>query len=79
MGYTISITSKITASAKPVQIALSQLVYESLDKAQKSVLREPNINTQVWNYVSNTIGRRIYKIYGSISDKYQILKDKEGG
>ena len=79
LGYTISITSKITAFAKPDQIVIGQLVYESLDKSQKSIFRELNINTEVWDYVSNTTGGGIYKIYGSISDKNQMQKDKEYG
>ena len=79
LGYTISITSKITAFAKPDQIVIGQLVYESLDKSQKSIFRELNINTEVWDYVSNTTGGQIYKIYGSISDKNQMQKDKEYG
>jgi class 3 adenylate cyclase len=40
LGYTISITSKITAFAKPDQIVIGQLVYESVDKGQKSIFRE---------------------------------------
>lgn len=69
LGYTISITSKITAFAKPDQIVIGQLVYESLDKGQKSIFRELSVNTEVWDYVSNTAGGQIYKIYGSISEK----------
>jgi class 3 adenylate cyclase len=70
LGYTISITSKITAFAKPDQIVIGQLVYESVDKGQKSIFRELSINTKVWDYVSSIIGGQIYKIYGSISEKY---------
>jgi adenylate cyclase len=68
-GYTISITSKITAFANPDQIVIGQLVYESLDKSEKSIFRELRIDTEVWDYVSNTTGGEIYKIYGSISEK----------
>jgi adenylate cyclase len=77
LGYTISITSKLTSFAKPDQIVIGQLVYESLDKAQKSIFRELRINTEVWNYVSNITGGQIYKIYGSNSDNDQIGKEKE--
>jgi adenylate cyclase len=69
LGYTISITSKITAFANPDQIVIGKLVYESLDKGQKSIFRELSINTEVWDYVSNTTGGQTYKIYGSISDE----------
>jgi hypothetical protein len=55
-GYTISITSKITAFANPDQIVIGQLVYESLDKSEKSIFRELRIDTEVWDYVSNTTG-----------------------
>jgi adenylate cyclase len=69
-GYTISITSKITAFANPDQIVIGQLVYESLDKSEKSIFRELRIDTEVWDYVSNTTGGgEIYKIYGSILEK----------
>ena len=77
LGYTISITSKLTSFAKPDQIVIGQLVYESLDKTQKSIFRELRINTGVWNYVSNITGGRIYKIYGSSLDNDHIGKEKE--
>lgn len=69
LGYTISITSKITAFANPDQIVIGKLVYESLDKGQKSIFRELSVNTEVWDYVNNTTGGQTYKIYGSISDE----------
>jgi class 3 adenylate cyclase len=69
LGYTISITSKITPFANPDQIVICKLVYESLDKGQKSIFRELSINTEVWDYVNNTTGGQTYKIYGSISDE----------
>ena len=40
--------SKITAFANPDQIVIGQLVYESLDKGQKSIFRELSI-TNSWN------------------------------
>ena len=37
--------SKITAIANPDQIVIGQLVYESLDKGQKSIFRELSITS----------------------------------
>ena len=60
LGYTISVTSKITAFASPDQIIIGQLVYESLDTSQKSIFKELHINTEVWDYVSNIKGGEIF-------------------
>jgi adenylate cyclase len=66
-GYTISITSKITAFANPDQIVIGQLVYESLDKSEKSIFRELRIDTEVWDYVSNTTGGGKFTKYMEVS------------
>ena len=64
LGYTISITAKMTSMAKPDQLVIGQFVYESLQEDQKIKFNELKIRSDVWNYISNSTGK-IYKIYGS--------------
>ncbi len=64
LGYTISITAKMTSMAKPDQMVIGQFVYESLQEDQKIKFNELKIRSDVWNYISNSTGK-IYKIYGS--------------
>jgi hypothetical protein len=54
------------------------LVYESLDKAQKSVFRELPISTDVWNYVSNSTGGQIYDIYRGVFEQGPDIEIKKG-
>jgi adenylate cyclase len=65
LGYTISITTKMTALAQPDQIVIGQSVYNSLDNSQKSNFNVLLISPEVWNYVSENTGN-IYRLYGSI-------------
>lgn len=64
LGYTISITAKMTSMAKPDQLVIGQFVYESLQEDQKIKFNELKIRSDVWNYISKHTGK-IYKIYGS--------------
>lgn len=65
LGYTISITAKMTAFAKPDQIVIGQLVYDVLNDKQKSTFRLLPISPMIWDYFSNITGG-IYHIYGSM-------------
>ena len=67
LGYTINITAKMTAFAKPNQIVIGQLVYQTLDNRQKSTFRFLSINPEIWNYFSNNTGG-IYQLYGSMNE-----------
>jgi adenylate cyclase len=66
IGYTISIATKMTAFAKPDQIVIGQLVYQILEDKQKSMFSFLPISPQIWNYLSDNTGGRIYRLYGSI-------------
>ena len=65
LGYTISITAKMTAFANPDQIVIGQLVYQILDDKQKAMFRLLPISPQIWNYLSDKTGGGIYHLYGS--------------
>lgn len=67
LGYTISITAKMTAFANPDQIVIGQLVYQILDDKQKAMFRLLPISPQIWNYLSDNTGGGIYRLYGSIN------------
>ena len=69
LGYTISITAKMTAFANPDQIVIGQLVYQILDDKQKAMFRLLPISPQIWNYLSNNTGGGIYHLYGSINKR----------
>lgn len=69
LGYTISITAKMTAFANPDQIVVGQLVYQILDEQQKSMFKPLPISPQIWNYLSNNTGGGIYRLYGSINKR----------
>jgi class 3 adenylate cyclase len=64
LGYTISITAKMTAFAKDNQIVIGQFVYDILDDLHKSSYKVLQIEPDDWNYVSNSTGD-IYSLYGS--------------
>ena len=64
LGYTISITAKMTTFAKDNQIVIGQFVYDVLDKSQKSSFKVLRIEPDIWNYTSNSTGG-IYTLYGS--------------
>jgi adenylate cyclase len=67
LGYTINIAAKMTAFAKPNQIVIGQLVYQTLDNRQKSTFRFLSISPEIWNYFSNNTGG-IYDLYGSMNE-----------
>ena len=69
LGYTISITAKMTAFANPDQIVIGQLVYQILDDKQKAMFRLLPISPQIWNYLSDNTGGGIYRLYGSINKR----------
>ena len=69
LGYTISITAKMTAFANPDQIVIGQLVYQILDDKQKAMFRLLPISPQIWNYLSDNTGGGIYHLYGSINKR----------
>lgn len=66
LGYTISITAKMTALAKPNQIVIGELVYDALDIIdQKSTFQLLHVDHEIWDYVSDYTGD-VYRLYGSI-------------
>jgi class 3 adenylate cyclase len=69
LGYTISITAKMTVFANPDQIVIGQLVYQTLEDEQKSMFRLLPISPQIWDYLSDKTGGGIYHLYGSISKR----------
>ncbi len=64
LGYTISVTAKMTSLATPDQIVVGQFVYEALDNEQKKKFAPVKVSPQVWDYVSDHTGK-IYVLYGS--------------
>ena len=64
LGYTISITAKMTTFAKDNQIVLGHFVYDVLDDFHKSSYKVLQIKPNGWNYVGNNTGD-IYSLYGS--------------
>lgn len=64
LGYTINVTTKMTALANPDQIVIGQFVYEALDDAQKKRFAPVKVSPQIWDYVSDHTGK-IYVLYGS--------------
>jgi adenylate cyclase len=75
LGYTISITAKMTAFANPDQIVIGQLVYQILDDKQKAMFRLLPISPQIWNYLSDNTGGGIYRLYGSIKKRNDDSRD----
>ena len=62
IGYTISITVKMTTLAKPDHIVIGQKLYDKLDKKEQEGFRKLQVNTDIWNYTQKATGR-IYNIY----------------
>lgn len=62
LGYTISITTKMTAYAKVDHIVVGQLIYDILSKEEQSYFSVVDINPENWNYISDETGL-IYKLY----------------
>lgn len=65
LGYTISVTAKMTTLARPGQIMIGQFVYEALCESQQASYKPMSISPEVWGYVSDHTGK-IYQLYGSI-------------
>lgn len=65
LGYTISITAKMTALADADQIVVGQFVYEALPQGQQAMFKPLSVSPEVWGYVSDYTGK-IYQLYGSI-------------
>jgi len=66
IGYTVNVAVKMTGLVKPNQVAIGQLVYETLDEKQKLAFEILNVGTDVWSYVSNRTGL-IYSVYTNVS------------
>jgi hypothetical protein len=65
LGYTTSITAKMTGFATPNQIMIGQSVYEILDPVNKNKFRKVKIGKDDWDYISSSTGN-VYEIYSSI-------------
>jgi hypothetical protein len=65
LGYTTSITAKMTGFATPNQIMIGQSVYEILDPVNKSKFNKVNISKDDWDYINPSTGN-IYDIYSRI-------------
>ncbi len=64
LGYTISVTAKMTGIAKPDQVIIGQFVYEALCDETKELFSPVQLSPERWDYVSDYTGK-IYKLYGS--------------
>jgi adenylate cyclase len=62
LGYTISITTKMTAYAKVDHIIVGQLIYDILSSEEQSYFSMVDIRPENWNYISDETGL-IYKLY----------------
>ena len=62
LGYTISITTKMTAYAKVDHIVVGQLIYDILSTEEQSYFSEVDIRPENWNYISDETGT-FYKLY----------------
>lgn len=65
LGYTISITAKMTSFAEPDQIVVGQFVYDALCGEQQASYKPLSVSPEVWGYMSDYTGK-IYQLYGSI-------------
>ena len=62
LGYTISITTKMSAYAIVDHIIIGQLIYDILSKEEQSFFHMVETKPENWNYISDETGS-IYKIY----------------
>ena len=62
LGYTLNITTKMTAYAKIDHIVVGQLIYDILSKEEQSYFNIVDIRPENWNYISDETGL-IYKLY----------------
>jgi adenylate cyclase len=65
LGYTTSISAKMTGFATPNQIMIGQSVYEILDSLNKSKFKKINISKDHWDYI-NPSTSKVYDIYSNI-------------
>jgi adenylate cyclase len=65
LGYTISVTAKMTSLATPNQIVVGEFVYEALTDEQKGLFKPLVVSTEMWEYVSDYTGK-VYQLYGSV-------------
>jgi adenylate cyclase len=66
LGYTISISTKMTGFTAPNQVTIGQSVYENLDSVNKNKFKKVNISKDDWNYVNPSTGN-VYRLYGRIN------------
>ena len=66
LGYTISVTAKMTSLAAPNQIVVGEFVHGALTDEQKSLFKPLVVSTEVWEYMSDYTGK-VYQLYGSVS------------
>jgi hypothetical protein len=62
LGYTISITTKMSGYAKVDHIIIGQLIYDILSNEEQSYFRKVDTKPENWNYISDETGS-VYKIY----------------
>ncbi|HEX6067416.1 MAG TPA: adenylate/guanylate cyclase domain-containing protein [Nitrososphaera sp.] len=65
LGYTISVTAKMTSFAMPGQVVVGEFVYEALADEQKGLFKPLVVSTEVWEYMSDYTGK-VYQLYGSV-------------
>jgi adenylate cyclase len=66
LGYSMSITAKITSLANPDKIAIGEDVYDILHPEIKNKFTEIKYNVDTWRYTDRHTGR-LYKLY-TLSD-----------
>jgi adenylate cyclase len=62
LGYSMSITAKLTALTNPNKITIDEDVYDILHPEIKSKFTEINYDIEKWKYIDKHTGR-IYKLY----------------
>jgi adenylate cyclase len=65
LGYTISVTAKMTSFAMPGQVVVGEFVYEALADEQRGLFKPLVVSTEVWEYMSDYTGK-VYQLYGSV-------------
>lgn len=65
LGYTVSMASKITNTARPNQVVIGQYVFDALGREQKGVFKLLP-TPKMWDYISSKTGK-LYRLYGSTS------------
>lgn len=65
LGYTISVTAKMTSLAVPNQVVVGEFVYQALSDEQRVLFKPLVVSTEVWEYVSDYTGK-VYELYGSV-------------